>query len=86
MKSDGLEKKRSGLAEGDLYYNDSGIDLEAFISVCIEKHKEKSKAKPTLVLVHESDWKSINSLIPMYATINIQPGHVLVGRLVEEVR
>ena len=75
------ERKQPGLVEGKLYYNDSGLDLEGFTATCIELFKEKCKSEPTVIIVHESDWKEIDLEIPMYASINILPGHVLVGRL-----
>ena len=77
------EEKHPGLAKGELYYNDSDVDFNIFILDCIEKYREKSDREPTLALVHESDWKSFDATVPIYATINIFPGHVLVGRLIE---
>ena len=63
------ERKQPGLVEGELYYNDSALDLEGFIPTCIEHFKKKCKSEPTIVIVHESDWKEIDLGIPMYASI-----------------
>ena len=75
------EKRLPGLVEGELYYNDKDLDLGTFIPICIEHFKKKCKTEPTIAIVHESDWKEIDLEIPMYASINILPGHVLVGKL-----
>jgi len=74
------ERKQPGLVEGELYYS-KDLDLETFIPICIEKYKEKTNAKPTLVVVNELDWKDVDLGIPIYASVTTRPNHVLIGRL-----
>ena len=73
------------LAEGILYYDD-GKNLREKVERYVQKFIDKMKIKPTVCLVHESDFEEVETSVQIYPTINILPNHLLIGRKQNEYK
>lgn len=67
------------LVEGILYYDDGNKSLQEKVNTYVQKFIEKAKIKPTVCLIHESDFEEVETSVKIYPTINILPNHLLIG-------
>ncbi|MBC8462428.1 MAG: hypothetical protein H8D67_31030 [Deltaproteobacteria bacterium] len=76
----GGSKMAKFLTEGVLYYDDKKDSFQEKVERYAQKFIEKTKIRPTVCLVHESDFEEIKASVEVHSTINILPNHLLIGR------